>query len=195
MPVSLMVVSPAASEPVSLTEAKLHLREDGTEQDTLIEGLITAAREYVEGQIGRYLMTQTIRQLFDDFPASGNPIRLDVTPVQSVSSVNYLDTDGVSTILDTNDYRSDVVSEPARIEEHYDEAWPASRVVSNCVWVDVIAGYANAAAVPRGLKQAILLLVGHWFENREAVAIGTITSEVPLAAQALMNRWTVYSRN
>ena len=195
MPVTTTIVTPSSAEPVTLTEAKLHLREDGTEQDTRIESLISAAREYIEGQTGRYLMSQTIRQYFDDFPEIGCPIRLDVAPVQSVSSVNYLDEDGTSMVLATSDYRSDVTSDTTRIEEGYDSTWPVTRGVVNCVWVDVVAGYASASAVPRGLRQAILLLVGHWYENIEAVVIGTTPNEVPLAVQSLVGRWAIYSRN
>lgn len=194
MPISLSVVSPAASEPVTLTEAKLHLREDGTEQETLIEGLITAARELIEGETGRVLMAQTVRQYFDDFPADNGTLRLAVYPARSISSVNYRDTDGVSTVLATSDYRADVVSEPARIDSDIDEPWPTTEGVINGVWVDVAAGYATIAAVPQGLKQAILLTVGHWFENRETVNIGNIVAELPVSIQRLIARWTVYTQ-
>lgn len=193
MPISLSVVSAAASEPVTLTEAKLHLREDGTEQDTHIEGLITAARELIEGETGRVMMAQTVRQYFDDFPEDDGTLRLAIYPARSVSSVNYLDSDGDTTVLAASSYRADVVSEPARIDPAYGTSWPETYGVSNGVWVDVAAGYSAIGTVPQGLKQAILLIVGHWFENREASVPGTM-SELPLAVQRLIARWAVYTQ-
>jgi len=194
VPITLTVVSAAASEPVTLEEAKRHLRVDGTEEDTLIEGLIAAARELVEGETGRTLMAQTIRQYFDDFPEDGGTLRLAVYPVRSVASLKYLDDDGTETTLAADDYRADVTSEPARIDPACGETWPTTYGASNGVWVNVEAGYASAAAVPRGLKQAILLLVGHWYENREAINIGNIVAELPMAVRSLLNRWTVYTQ-
>jgi uncharacterized phiE125 gp8 family phage protein len=184
VPITWTYITPPAAEPVTLTEAKLHLREDGTDQDSLIEGLITAAREYVEST-GRLLMPCVVRQYFDEFPC-----RLSPLPIRSIASVNYLDSDGDSQTV--TDYTADIVSEPARIQEP-ESGWPTTDDVINAVWVDINAGYTSAATVPRALKQAILLLVGHWYENREAIAGGAMT-ELPLAVETLMRRWAVYTQ-
>lgn len=194
MPITWTYVTAPSAEPVTREEAKLHLHEDGAEQDTYIDGLIAAAREYFEGATGRALMPCTIREKFDDFPESGCPIRLAVSPVRSVSSVTYLDTAGTSTTLAASNYRVDSDSEPARIEEAYATAWPVTRGVVNGVTIDYPAGYATAADVPQSMKHCLLLLIGHWFENREAVNVGNIVSTFPLAVQSLIDRWALYTR-
>jgi uncharacterized phiE125 gp8 family phage protein len=189
VPITWNYVTPPAAEPVTLTEAKLHLREDGTDQDSLIEGLITAAREYVEST-GRLLMPCVVRQYFDCFP-EGDYLRLSPLPIRSIASVGYLDSDGDTQAI--TDYTADVVSEPARLQEP-ETGWPVTDDVVNAAWVDINAGYTSASAVPRALKQAILLLVGHWYENRESVVVGTTTAELPLAVETLMRRWAVYTQ-
>ena len=193
MPISITVVSPASAEPITLDEAKRHLREDGSDQDELITGLIVAAREYVEGGSDRVLMPQTVRQYFDDFPCDGEPMRLSVHPIRSVSAIGYIDSDGDEITLDASDYRVDSVSTPARITPAFGETWPTSQGVINGVYVNVAAGYSDAASVPRALRQAILLLIGHWYENREA-ATDFERKEVPLAVQSLIARWSVYTQ-
>lgn len=193
MPITWTYVTPPSSEPVTLQEAKLHLREDGTEQDTLIESLITAARELFEGSTGRVLMPQTIREKFDCFPESGCPIKLAVSPARSVTSIGYVDSDGAAATMATADYRVDTDSEPARIEEAYGTTWPTTQEVINAVSVDYAAGYSSASAVPTSIKQCLLLLIGHWYEQREAVNVGNVVNELPLAVRTLMQRWTLYT--
>lgn len=192
MPITWNYVTPPSAEPVTLVEAKSHLREDGDGQDTLIESLITAARELVEGSTGRVLMPCVIRQYFDEFDECGY-LRLSPVPVRSIASIAYLDTNGDEQELDQADCGVDVVSEPARLEIP-NAGWPATYDVINAVWVNVNAGYADAASVPRALKQAILLLVGHWYENREAINIGNIVADLPLAVDSLCKRWAVYTQ-
>lgn len=193
MPVTYTLTSGPAAEPVILVEVKKHCREDDTGQDQLLAALVQAAREKVEGDTGRQLVSATVRERFDCFPEDG-PIRLSLAPVQSVTSVAYVDADGDSQTLDAADYRVDAESEPARIEPAYGEAWPAAQEVVNAVTVTYLAGWATAAAVPQSLKQAILLLVGHWYANRETVVVGTISGPLELAYQSLIDRWAVYTR-
>jgi uncharacterized phiE125 gp8 family phage protein len=202
VPVTYTIAPASGAEPLLLADAKLHLREDGTDQDALIGSLITAAREAVEGATGRRLMPATVVEQFDAFPwrwpamrrSDRHQLRLGVVPVRSVTSVAYVDADGATQTLDPANYRADLTGEPARIEPAYGLPWPVARCVVNAVTVTYAAGYADAASVPVALKQAMLLLVGHWYANREAAVVGTIAHDVPLAAQSLMDRWAVYTR-
>lgn len=194
MPVTYAITPDGSAEPLTRADAKLHLREDGADQDALIDALVAAAREVVEGATGRRLMPCTVVERLDGFPCDGGPIRPTVVPVRALTSIAYVDSDGATQTWDAADYRADLVSEPARIEPAYGGVYPTAREVVNAVALTYTAGYADAAAVPAALKQAMLLLVGHWYANREAVSVGAAVYDVPQAVKLLLNRWAVYGR-
>lgn len=180
--------SPASSpEPITLAQAKLHLRVDHDDEDDYIEALIVTAREYAEAFQRRKLMQGTLTQDLNEFPEGGGPIRLLYPPLISVTSITYLDEDGVQQTLPSANYR--VVNDDigATIEPEFDYSWPITRDVSNAVRVTYVAGYgASAASVPGTTKTAMLLLIAHWYENREAVVVGTIAAPAPLAVDTLL---------
>jgi len=188
--IAKQTVAPTA-EPVTLTEAKTHLRVDVTDDDVLITSLITSARQYVEQIARRALVTQTWRLSMQEFPASG-VIILPKPPLQSVTSITYTDINGTTSTVDSSIYTVDTDSEPGRVVLKYGESWPsASLANTNPVQVTFVAGYGGQGAVPEYWKQAILLLVGHWYENREAIVVtGAIPKEMPMAVRSLiqMNR-------
>lgn len=185
------VVSTApAAEPVLLAEAKLHLRVEHVDDDALIDVLIQAAREHVENHIKRPLITQVIDLTLDCFPSE---ICINRQPVQTVDAINYVDGDGVSQVVLPADYDVDVSSEPARITPSYGNSWPSIRAQNNAVSIEFTAGYGlTGAAVPAPIRQAMLLLISHWYENREAVVIGTISSTLPMAVDALLSVYKVH---
>lgn len=180
----LTLVTPPAEEPLTLAELKVHLREDGTEQDALITSLIIAAREHVEGFLGRKLVTQTWDLTVDSF--TGNSIVIPYAPLQSITSVKYLDGAGVQQTLATTEYVVDTTQQPGRIFLGYDKYWPTVQTRENAVVVRFVAGYGLAVAVPESIKAAIKLLVGSWYENREAVNVGNIVNKVPMAVESLL---------
>ncbi|MBE3590004.1 MAG: phage head-tail connector protein [Firmicutes bacterium] len=184
---SLRVVTPPASEPVTLAEAKLHLRVDATDDDALISGLIRAAREHAEQILGRALMTQTLELGLDDWPR--DEILLPMPPVQSVASISYTDAAGVVRTVDPASYVVDTASEPARVVLRWSYTWPADvlQPQSGAIRVRYVAGYQSAADIPQAIKAAILLHIGHLYENREAANIGNIVTELPLAYRALLS--------
>jgi uncharacterized phiE125 gp8 family phage protein len=183
---ALTLVTAPAAEPLSATEAKDHLREDGTGQDSLITSLIVAARQYGETVTRRAWVTQTWDLKLDGFPACG-VIDVPLPPLQSVTSVTYLDESGVSQTLSAGSYTVDIAGEPGRIVRAYGAAWPTTRYgTPSAVTVRFVAGYGLAVAVPDVLKHAMRLMIGHWYANRENVALGTIATEVPFAADALL---------
>lgn len=208
-----VLVTPPALMPVTLDEAKLHLKvafpnEDGTfpvtPDDPLIEGLIAGAVSHLDGWtgvLGRALVEQTWRQDFDSF---GCTMRLVLGPVIEIVSITYRDADGqVSTVASSN-YA--LVTDGAGPRVFWDAGYsaPGNLYEQGAVSVTYKAGYpvtasaeadpdaeppvvaAEAATtVPAALKVAILLMVGHWYENRETVAEGGF-SELPFAANALI---------
>jgi uncharacterized phiE125 gp8 family phage protein len=187
MDYALTLVTPPATEPVSLPEAKAHLRVDGTDEDTLINTLITAAREYCEQIQGRSYITQTWELTLDAWPAEPE-IRLPRPPLQSVAWVQYRDQSGIEYTLDPPAYVVDSRSEPGRIVLASGQSWPPVTLYpAGAITVRFTAGYGDAAAVPQRVRQAILLLVGHWYANREAVLIGSISKEIEMSVHALLS--------
>jgi len=182
---ALKLKTPPASEPVTLTEAKLHCRVEVNTDDTLITALITAAREYCEGFQRRAYITQTWELWLDRWPRKGY-IMIPRPPLISVDSIYYYDVDDVD--VEFTDYFWDTKNEPGWVILTYGSSWPTETLrPANGLCITFKAGYGNAAAVPQKIKQAILLLVGHWYENREAVAItGAVPKDIPKSVDALL---------
>jgi uncharacterized phiE125 gp8 family phage protein len=190
--VGLVTVTPPASDPLSLAEAKAHLRVTGTEEDGLLAGYILAAREFVENATHRRLVTQTLDFTVDDgWPcviARGyyrSRIELPIQPVASVTSISYVDGSGATQTLASNQYVVRTDGPVAFIEPAYGVSWPSVRCQTAAITVRFVAGTA-VADVPNPLMQAIRLLVAHANENREAVANGTFT-EVPLGVEGYLS--------
>lgn len=173
---ALRRLTDAATEPVSLAEAKAHLRVTAADDDTLIEALIKAARQACENELGRALITQIWQKTLDVFPES---IDLPYPPVQAVQSIDYLDEAGALTVLPAASYTLDDRSEPAWLVPAYDYEWPATLDAVNAVTVTYTAGYGDATAVPEAIKAWIKLHVGHLYENREATLIGAPIVPLP----------------
>lgn len=184
---ALKLITPPDVEPVSLEEAKNHCRIDGNDEDVLITSLIVAAREYCESFQNRAYITQTWQLWLDSWPA-GSVIPIPRPPLQSVTGVKYYDTNDTEHTLAATDYFVDDKSEPGRLALSYSKAWPAGVLrPTNGVCVEFTAGYGDdAEAVPQKVKQAMLLLIGHWYENREAIITGIISREIEFAVRSLL---------
>lgn len=177
-------VAPTA-EPLSLVEARQHVRRDDYADDGLIAGLIMAAREHVEQITGRVLCQQTMVMTMDGFPRC-QPILLPRGPIQSITTVKYINASGVLTTWSGSEWQSDLYSNPPRIEPAYGLSWPDARLVYGAVEVTFVAGYTGPELIPQSILQAMRLLIGHWYENRETVNVGNITSELDFTVKALL---------
>lgn len=181
---SLALKTAPAAEPLSLAETKRNRRVDGIDYDQDLTDLIVAARETAESMTGRQLMPATWLLRLDHFPFS-RPLRIPRPPLATVASIKYVDTAGVEQTIDPAIYQVDVAGEPGRIEPAFSKCWPTARAQLNAVTVEFTAGYADAASVPFMIKRAMLLLVGHWFENREPLVAGSMVA-MPYGVEAIL---------
>jgi len=185
---SLKLVTAPADEPVTLIEAKDHLRVDGSDDDALISVLITAASKWAEEYTGRQFVTATWDWFLDGFcPSFSAPL----PPLQSVTSIKYLDTAGAEQTLDSATYRVDAVSEPGRIALDYGKTWPSTYSVINAVTVRFVSGYGAAAAVPEPIRQAMLILIGELYEQRQE-SVPASVGAVPFGVRALLTPYKVW---
>ena len=181
------VVAPTA-EPVTLPEMRLHLKIDSdvTDDNDLISGLIVAARKHAEMFTRRAFVTQTWDLFLDDFPGSFNSVHSVIThttlasdmitvpkpPLASVTTITYVDTDGVTqTLVENTDFVIDTNSEPGRIIPEFNKFWPSTRSVMNAVKVRFVAGYGDETTVPDDIKAAIKVMVGGWYNVREELLV------------------------
>ena len=162
---ALRLVTGPTTEPLTLTEAKAHLRVTTTDDDTYIAALIVAAREAAEQRTGRALFTQTWLRTLDSFP---DAIVLRRSPIQSVSFVKYVDTAGTLQTLAPAAYAVDTENEPGWVVPAYGYSWPVTYSTINAVTVQYLAGWSSAGAIPQTIKQWMLMRIGALYEIREA---------------------------
>lgn len=191
----LHLATAPAAEPLSLAEAKAHLRVDGSDEDSLITDLIKAARETFEQETGRQVITATWRGSMDRFPLQSERIHFPKPPLASVTSVTYLDSNGASDTWDSSEYTVDTFSGPFALQgvlyPKPDEDYPDTYPVPNAVTLNFTAGYGSSASdVPEGVRAAIKGILGELFEEREGVITGTIVRENPAIVRVL-NRFRV----
>jgi uncharacterized phiE125 gp8 family phage protein len=186
---SLVLETGPTVEPITLADAKVHLKVDSTDDDDLINALIGTAREMAETKLGRVLITQTWNWVMDRFPGSRQVV-LPLPPLQSVVSIKYKDAAGEDQTIDAGDYIVDTAPEPGRVVLAKNASWPSAELYpASAVTFQYKAGYGDAASnVPGPIKQACLLMIGEWYENRENVAdikrVGP--DSIPLGASNLL---------
>lgn len=172
-----------AIEPVTLDEAKANMRVTIDAEDDLITDLIVVAREYAEMYESRAYIEQTITAKMDRFPRK---IKLPRSPLMSVTSINYVDTAGVTQLLSTDVYAVDIISEPGEITLKHGQSWPSTQNIHHAVTIVYVAGYGDEADdVPQRVKRAIHLMVADWFKNR-ADSCGDQKYQIPRGAEALL---------
>lgn len=168
------------SEPLTVSEVKTWLRvEDGiTADDTLISSLITAARKHVERYTGISLLSQTIQEVYDDFPLANDKetpnaeLRLSVSPLISVTSVGYVDSTGSDQTVSALNYVVDDTTKPGRIAPTFNYTWPETYNVINAVTVTYSVGHTTTTSVgfPSELLIAMKLWISGLYETRQDYA-------------------------
>lgn len=178
---ALRLITPAETDPITLVEAKAHLRVTDTDDDTLIGALITAATRHAEAFTGRAFIDQTWELVLDEFPT--NEIELSKPPLIEVVSVVYDDGDGNEQTISANEYTVDGVSEPGWVLPV--DSWPTVFDGINSVRIRFRAGYLDTGVspavekVPADIKHAILLEIGSFYAQRETLVVGQTVANIP----------------
>jgi len=162
---------------INLETAKLHCKVDIDDDDALLEIYIKAALSYCEKYTGQVLYNRSETYDFDSF---SNMLEIPLNPVDSVTNILYQDPEGADQTLES--FR--LVGN--RIYPAIGEVFPSIAVPSK-VMVTVTLGDMDPLEVPEEIQSAQLLLIGHWYENREAVVVGTISGQLPFAVKALLD--------
>ncbi len=189
--------SPAV-EPVTLAEAKAHLRVDTATDDSYIATLITAAREWVEEYLDRALVHQQYVMRLDSFPYEFELPRPPMATSGTATAVvvTYTLGDDSTATLSSTQYRVDRNATPGVVRQLRAGTWPGNLDDQNAVTVTWWAGYgASGTSVPAAIRHAILMLVGHWYDgSRSGVVMGSISKEVEFGVKSLLDsqRWGSY---
>jgi len=189
---SLSLITAPTTEPISVADAKkqLELATSYTAHDQHLAMLITAARQYVETHTGLAICTQTWDYSFDRWPSTNEPIYLPRSPVASVTHVKYYDGDGNQQTWSSAQYVVSTGRNPATIRLAYGYSWPSYRVQPESLSIRMVCGYgASNTSAPAAVRQALLLLVSHWFEQRTPEVVGTTTANVSHALDALLMQY------
>lgn len=180
------IVTAATDEPVTAAQVKAQTRVTYDDDDTLITRLITVARAHVEKRTGLSLAAQTIDAKCDDFC---DLQYLGFGPVTSITSIKYFDGDGVEQTLSTDVYelRNDGIVGAAVLK--YGQYWPTPRYGTQ-ITVRAVVGFAT---IPPDIIHAMLTLIAHWYENREAYGDGSQAMPVPMTVDDLLSNHIRFS--
>lgn len=179
---ALQITIAPTVEPLTLTEAKLHLRVDHTSDDSLITSLIQAVREWCEGFHNRVYILQTQQLTRDEFP---DYFELQNPPLRSVSTIKYIDSDGATQTLATSVYDVDTQSEPGRIALAYDQSWPTLRGDINSVTVTYKAGYAVSFTADD--SNDVITATGHTYSDGDVIQLSNSGGALPAGLSANTN--------
>lgn len=183
---TLVLTSGPAVEPVTVSEAKAHLRVDGATEDVLIGSLIVTSRLHVEAALGLALIHQGWRMTRDIWPERGDSVRFPLRPIASVTSVTVYDAAGTPTVVPPESYLLDGHALKPRLIAN-GNGWPAPGRKANGIEIEFQAGIgATADAVPAPIRQAVLLLVAHWYEHRDPLEAGQASAAIPPAVSDLL---------
>lgn len=181
----LVLTTAPAVEPVTVDDAKTHLRITHTSEDVLIASLVLTSRLHIEAALSLALITQTWTLLLDRWPI-GDTVDLPLGPLQAIGAVRVKDRTGTATVVPATNYLVDIASRPARL------VWngggrPDPGLLANGIEIDLTVGFgATSASVPAPLKHAILMLTAHWYEHRDPVEIGSDAARIPQAVGDLI---------
>lgn len=174
---------------ITTEEAKAHLRLDHNEDDALVTSLIASAFRHIENRTGQVFDKRDgLVMIADRLPKGSGGLELQWTPVRSVTEVAYLDPAGAQVLMPESSIYVEKRGVYPVIYPAIDTSWPDHRPQRGSVQITVNAGYE---ALPADVRAAALLIIGHLYENRESVIIGTISSELPMGVEMLLAHYVI----
>jgi uncharacterized phiE125 gp8 family phage protein len=186
------LITPPALEPVSLEDAKAHLRLDTDDDDQLVSAAIVAARVHVEATTRRRLIEQGWRVYLDAWPRK-RIVAIPVAPLIAVDAVTVYDLSGAPVVVDEGDYEVDAVSVPGRLVLSAPVPVTVGRAV-NGIEIEITAGYGPSGVdVPAPLRQAIMMLVAHWYEHRGPAGYDLAAELPPFGFEAMVAPYRILS--
>lgn len=187
---SILITAPTA-EPVSLTDVRSQLSIRDDLSDEMIVRRIVEARQWAELHTGRSFLTQTWEVRLDCWPEN-NIIELPHGPVNAITTIKYLDKDGVLQTIANTDYKLATAGIMQRLLPAYGKTWPPVRSEIEAIQVRYTAGYGDGGeSVPGPIREAILLTVGHWVEHQPAIESGIRITRIPFAVEHLLNSYRI----
>lgn len=190
----LVRTSGPASEPVTTSEAKTHLRVSSSTDDTYIGNLITATRELCENYTGRCFINQTFTWTLDGFPlADWDYLIFPRAPLSSVTSVTYYDSNNVQQTWSSSEYDVDTADNLGRLRPKDGYSWPSTYARPASVTVTFVAGYgASASSVPQSIKQAMFLHIADLYDIRQTQVIGSSAAALPFGAANFLAPYVIH---
>ena len=182
------VITQASTYPVSLTEAKSHLKVDTSADDTYIESIIKAATQLSEEYTNRFFIDTVIEQYASSFAELQTLFK---SKVSAVAHVKYYDSDNSLQTLSASVYDTQLNYEPSQIQLADGQSFPTITKRNDAVVARYTVGYGTASDVPEIIKQAILLTIGNFYQNRNSVVIGRIATELPMNVKWLLDTYKV----
>lgn len=182
-------VTPPTGALFTTAEARAQVRVLHDAEDALIDRLVAAASSAVERRTGTRLLPQVVVLRAD---CLAETMALPVAPVRAITEIEYVDADGAVQTLDPALYVEHLHGLAPRIARAPGASWPETQARADAVRITAAAGYASAAAVDDDIGHAVLLLAGHWYQNREAVVTGTIATPLPLGVEMLIGSHRVF---
>jgi uncharacterized phiE125 gp8 family phage protein len=190
---SHILITPPATEPVTLAELKAHARITGTQDDTLLTGLLKAARQWCEHYTRRAFIHQVWELALSAAP-SKESVNLPRAPLAEILSVRLYDEEDQPTDWISNNYYADTLAQPGRLVLRDGAVWPDFARCANGMVITYRAGYGDSAEnVPEAIKLAIKQLALHWYEYRGEAINTTMIAAAPLTIEALLHDFRLYS--
>jgi uncharacterized phiE125 gp8 family phage protein len=195
---SLILITGPTATPISIQEIRAQCRVDSADEDALLMAYVRSATDAIEEMTGLRLLDQTWEYSIDAFPARCGWIRLPLAPLLALVSIVYQDSTGTVQTLSVDIYliRGLGSAQPAQLILAPGKTWPSTWHGLGSVMIRFRAGWVDWNGVPEALRQAVMMLACHWFENRSTTAAGPNhgpVSHVPFGVRELIEPYRIWA--